>query len=92
MTVADSIRAKLESALSPTRLTVVDDSQKHVGHAGYREGGETHFTIEIVSPAFAGKSRVARQRLVYELLADEIAGGVHALAMTTVTPEEAAKR
>lgn len=89
MTVAAQIESKLRAALAPSRLVVTDDSARHAGHAGAQPGGETHFTVEIVSTKFAGLSRVARHRLVYDLLAGEIAGGVHALALTkTATPEE----
>ena len=88
MAVADTIELKLTQALAPQRLKIVDDSEKHKGHAGYREGGETHFRVEVVSDAFAGESRVARQRRVYQILADEIAAGVHALQLKTLTPEE----
>ncbi len=88
MSVAERMRAKLTERFLPTRLVIVDDSQRHAGHAGARPGGETHFTVTIVSPVFAGLSRVARQRLVYETLAAEIAGGVHALSLTTATPDE----
>jgi BolA protein len=88
----DTMRAKLNAKLTPTRLSVVDDSGRHVGHAGARPGGETHFIVEIASPRFAGLSRVARQRLVYGILADEFEAGLHALALTTLTPEEDAQR
>jgi BolA protein len=85
---AGRIEAKLRAAFAPLRLAVIDDSARHAGHAGARPGGETHFTVEIVSESFAGQSRVARHRMVYGLLADEIAGGVHALAVKAVTPAE----
>jgi BolA protein len=88
MRIADRIRTKLEAGLSPATLEIVDDSHKHAGHAGAREGGETHFTVTVVSDAFAGKSRVERQRMVYGLLADEIAERVHALALNTRAPGE----
>ena len=88
MTVATQIEAKLRTALAPTRVVVTDDSARHAGHAGARPGGETHFTVLVVSTAFAGKARLARHRLVYDLLAAEIAGGVHALALKTLTPDE----
>jgi BolA protein len=91
MTMAERIRAKLAEGLRPQTLDVVDDSARHAGHAGHRPGGETHFDVMVVSSAFAGQSRVARQRLVYRLLAEELRGGVHALALTTLTPEEAAQ-
>ncbi len=89
--VADSIRAKLTEALHPTRLDIVDDSHRHAGHAGARREGESHFTVTIVSAAFAGQSRVARQRVVYGLLAAELNSDVHALSLATLTPEEAEK-
>jgi BolA protein len=86
--VADAIERKIRSALQPALLIITDDSAKHAGHAGAREGGESHFTVEIVSSAFEGKSRVARQRMVYDLLREEIAQGLHALALVTKTPAE----
>lgn len=88
MTVADTISRKLTARFAPERLEVVDDSARHAGHAGARPGGETHFTVVLVSPVFTGMGRVARQRLVYETLAAELAGGVHALALTTLAPGE----
>jgi BolA protein len=88
MSIAETIRAKLSGRFAPVRLVVIDESHRHAGHAGARPGGETHFAVTVVSPAFAGLGRVARQRLVYQTLADELAGGVHALSLTTVTPEE----
>jgi BolA protein len=87
--VADSIRRKLTAAFSPTRLDITDDSHRHAGHAGARPEGESHFTVTIVAAAFAGQSRVARQRIVYEILADELKSDVHALSLVTKTPEEA---
>lgn len=87
--VAEAIERKIRSALAPTGLIITDDSAKHAGHAGAREGGESHFTVEIVSAAFEGKNRVARQRLVYDLLKAEFAAGLHALALVTKTPAEA---
>ena len=89
MTVAETMRRKLTETFQPTRLEIVDDSHKHAGHAGSRPGGESHFSVEIVSPAFAGKSRVERQRLVYSVLADELRDRVHALALRTKAPDEA---
>ena len=88
-TVADRIRSKLTSALAPSRLVVLDESHRHAGHAGSRPEGETHFHVEITSAAFAGLSRVARQRLVYDVLAEELRDRVHALSLATTTPEEA---
>ena len=88
MSVAETIRHKLTERFAPTRLTVVDESHRHAGHAGARPGGETHFAVTISSAAFAGLGRVARQRLVYETLSRELAEGVHALSLTTLTPDE----
>jgi len=88
MSVAATIESKLTAALKPTRVKVVDESELHKGHAGHRPGGESHFRVEIVSVAFEGQSRVARQRGVYEILADELKAGVHALALKTLTPAE----
>lgn len=88
-TAAD-IRAKLTAAFAPERLEVVDDSDKHAGHSGARPGGETHFTVTLVSAAFAGRGRVERQRAVYAALAEELAPDrVHALALRTFAPGEA---
>ncbi len=92
MTVAANIEAKLRTGLSPTRLAVIDESHLHEGHAGARPGGESHFRVEIVAPAFDGMSQVARQRRVYEILATEQAGPVHALSLTARTPREDAAR
>ena len=88
MSVADKIREKLTARFAPSRLDLVDESHRHAGHAGARPEGETHFAVTIVSAAFAGQSRVARQRLVYQTLAEELASPVHALALTTLTPDE----
>ncbi|MFN4283226.1 MAG: BolA family protein [Alphaproteobacteria bacterium] len=97
MSVAAAIDQKLRDAFAPARLEIVDESALHAGHfhagqeSARRAAGETHFRLLIVSERFEGQSRVARQRLVYQTLADEIAGGVHALAMTTLTPSELAR-
>ena len=88
MQVAENIRRILTDAFAPERLAIVDDSHRHAGHAGARPEGETHFTVEIVASAFAGRSRVDRQRLVYAALADLLRERVHALALKTLTPEE----
>lgn len=88
MSVQASIRRKLDAALSPLRLDIVDESARHAGHAGARPGGETHFRVEIVSPRFAGLSRIARQRLVHEVLAQELKDRVHALSLKALAPEE----
>jgi BolA protein len=88
-TVATAIDNKLRARFAPARLSIEDESHKHRGHVGHREGGETHFHVEIVSAAFEGQSRVARQRLVYDTLKDDLApGGIHALGLTTLTPAE----
>ena len=87
--VADTIRAKLSAGLQPSRLDIVDESHRHAGHAGARSEGESHFQVAIVAVTFAGKSRVARQRLVYDLLAEELRTDIHALSLTTLTPDEA---
>jgi BolA protein len=89
MSVADTIRHKLTERFAPTRLDIEDESHRHVGHVGARPEGETHFAVAIVSAAFAGQSRVARQRLVYQALAEELATRVHALSLTTLAPDEA---
>mgnify|MGYP001545739925 FL=1 len=88
MSVKDSITKKLSEAFNPESLDVTDESHLHEGHAGHRPGGETHFRIYIVSQAFEGKSRVERHRMINALLAAELAGSVHALAMKTLTPGE----
>ena len=88
MSVADTIHQKLTERFSPTRLVVVDESHRHAGHAGARPGGETHFAVTITSAAFAGLGRVARQRLVYEVLKTELAAGLHALSLVTHAPDE----
>ena len=88
MRVADTIRRKLAERFAPLRLDIVDESARHAGHAGARPEGETHFAVTIVSSAFAGLGRVARQRLVYETLAEELASRVHALSLSVRTPQE----
>lgn len=86
--VTDAIRRKLEAKFSPVRLEIADDSERHRGHAGHREGGESHFTVVIEADAFAGQPRVARQRMVYAALAEELAGPVHALSVQALAPGE----
>ena len=92
--IATIIREKLTSALSPSVLTIEDDSARHAGHhheggMDGRPGGESHFNLTIVSAAFAGQGRVARQRAVNAALAAELAGPVHALSIRALTPDEA---
>jgi BolA protein len=84
----EQIAAKLTVGLAPLALNVIDESHNHAGHSGWREGGETHFRVEVVSAAFDGKSRVERHRIVNGLLAEELAGRVHALALVTRAPGE----
>jgi len=88
MSVADTIRTKLTERFAPTRLEISDESHRHAGHEGARPDGETHFSVTIVSAAFMGQSRVARQRLVYQTLSEELAARVHALSLTTLAPGE----
>ena len=81
MTVKERITETLTGAFRPVSLEVVDESEKHKGHAGAREGGETHFRIRITSSKFAGKSRVETHRMIHKALASELDAGVHALAI-----------
>ena len=87
--VATEIETRLRAALAPVHLAVIDDSEKHRGHAGHDGSGESHFTVEIVSSQFTGQNRVARQRLVYSALADLLRDKVHALAIRARAPGEA---
>ncbi len=86
--ISSVIRHKLTEAFQPTRLEVEDDSARHAGHSGAREGGESHFNVMIEAAAFAGTARVARQRMVYSALAEELAGPVHALSLKALAPGE----
>ena len=86
--VAAEMRRRLIHALHPTRLDLVDDSEAHRGHGGYNPAGESHFSLAIESAAFAGKSRVERQRLVYAALGDLMESRVHALTIRTIAPGE----
>jgi len=88
MSADQRIREKLLVALEPTRLDVINESHLHAGHRSSPGTGESHYRVLIVSPAFAGKSRVARHRMVNEALADELEGRVHALALATYAPDE----
>ena len=88
MTLADRIRERL-AALQPVSLDVVDESEQHHGHSGWREGGGTHWRVAIVSPRFAGQSPVARHRMVYQAIGELMQNPIHALAITASTPEEA---
>ena len=81
MTYAERMRNKLEAAFSPTELEIVDESEQHKGHGGYRDGGETHFRVRIAAPAFDGMGRVERSRAVHRVVAAELEERVHALAL-----------
>lgn len=87
MSVAQDIRQRL-AALQPQQLELVDESESHRGHAGYREGGGTHWRLTIVSSAFAGQPTVARHRLVYQALGELMQHPIHALAISARAPEE----
>lgn len=88
MSAAARIREKLSVGLEPVRLDVVNESDLHAGHRSSPGTGESHFRVLIVSPAFAGKSRLERHRMVNELLKDEVGGRVHALALAAFAPGE----
>jgi BolA family transcriptional regulator, general stress-responsive regulator len=81
MAVTDEIRTRLEAAFRPTRLDVVDESEKHRGHSGWREEGESHFRVTIAAPAFGDMSRIERHRAVHEALGRDLVGRIHALAL-----------
>lgn len=83
-----AIRERLEAALRPDRLDIVDDSQAHAGHVGARDGGG-HFNVAIVASAFAGKSLLQRHRLVYDALGELMQSDIHALSIKASTPDEA---
>jgi BolA protein len=87
MTIKQQMEEKIAAAFSPSRMEITDNSHQHAGHAEAGDAIETHFHVEIVSDAFAGKSRPQRHRMVYEILAEEIAGDVHALAISALTPD-----
>ena len=86
--IIDGIHNKLMAEFQPVRLEVQDDSARHEGHAGARPSGETHFNVTIEAEAFRAQSKVARQRLVYRALAEELAGPVHALSVKALAPGE----
>lgn len=87
MSVAQEIRARL-ALLQPEHVELVDESEAHRGHAGYRDGGNTHWRLTIVAPAFAGKATVARHRMVYQALGDLMQHPIHALAINARAPDE----
>ncbi len=86
--VAAEMKRRLETALSPTLLDLTDDSESHRGHGGYNPAGESHFSLKIESPAFAGKSRIDRQRMVHAALGDLLDERVHALSIRASVPGE----
>ena len=88
MNIRDQITQKLTEAFVPERLEVIDESHRHEGHAGHRPGGESHFRVHIVAKAFSGKSRVDRHRAINTALADQLAGGIHALAIHASAPDD----
>ena len=87
--VAEEMAARLRAALDPEALAITDDSESHRGHAGHDGSGESHFTVALTAAAFAGQSRIGRQRLVYAALGDLMApGGIHALIIKAMAPGE----
>lgn len=88
MRTADMLTKKLTDAFTPQSLNVVDESHQHAGHGGARPGGQTHFRVYIVSDAFKGKTRIDRHRMINQVLADDLAAGVHALAIHATAPGE----
>ena len=88
MRTVDTLTRKLTEAFAPQSLNVVDESHQHEGHSGARPGGQTHFRVYIVSDAFKGKTRIDRHRLINQALADDLAAGVHALAIHATAPGE----
>lgn len=89
MSVAEELRERLERALQPTLLEIFDESASHHGHAGWREGGETHFRVHVVSSRFDGLNRIDRQRLVHRAAAELLRARIHALSIRALTPKEA---
>ena len=87
MSITEEIRENLLSAFSPDHLEIIDESEKHRGHAGYREGGESHFHVTIRSEAFKGLSRIQRHRAVHAALGKDLVGRIHALALRLETPD-----
>jgi BolA protein len=90
--VANAIRERLEQALSPQRLEINDDSDRHIGHAGHNGAGESHFNIMVVAMAFEGIARPARHRMVYDALGELMTERIHALSIKALTPSEAASQ
>jgi BolA protein len=92
MSLREVIISILTKELTPIYLEVTDFSERHKGHSGYREGGETHFDVVIVSNVFSGKSRIERQKIVYKILEEEMKSKIHALTLKTLTADEADKK
>ncbi|MDB5369548.1 MAG: BolA family transcriptional regulator [Roseomonas sp.] len=86
---AERMRFLLTEAFPPAEIGIEDDSHRHAGHAGAAPGGQTHYSVRLVSPAFEGLSRVARSRAVHQVLEAEFGGGLHALSLRLLTPREA---
>ena len=87
MSVRQTIERKLSQKFAPTHLEVIDESDRHRGHAGWREGGESHFRVRIATRQFAGKPRVAQHRAIMDALADEMRAQIHALAIEVLDPD-----
>lgn len=90
--IADLIKQKIIENLAPQQLEIINESDKHIGHAGHDGSGQSHFKLIVVSKKFLGLNRIQRQRLVYGFLAEEFSSGLHALSLKTYTPEEYNKR
>ena len=88
MSVTKKIADKLKNAFEPVDFELIDESEQHRGHGGWREGGESHFRLRMTAASFAGQGRVQRQRAVNKVLAEELAGPIHALAMELRAPGE----
>lgn len=88
MSLHKTITKKLEESLTPLAIKVIDESDQHAGHSGSRPGGETHFSVVVVSTRFHGLSRVQRHKLLYEILDEEMTNNIHALRICALTPEE----
>ncbi len=89
MSIAAIITQKLQQALSPVTIQVIDESHKHIGHVGARDSGETHFAIIVISQQFKGLSRLQRHKLIYSILDLEMQNNIHALSIVAHAPEEA---
>lgn len=86
--ITQTIEEKLNKAFQPVYLKIKDESEKHKGHAGYREGGETHFRVVVVSDVFEGMKKIERHQKVYDLLREELRENIHALSLKTLTQKE----